>query len=236
MAKSEPFENPRAPGLDDISTRWPLIRDPVQFVMRYAPAIQAYLQAILKNRHDAEEVSQDFLLKGLLRGLLRTEHLHGRFRHYLKTAVRNAAIDHLQKRKPAPLSDATRLPDPHDPETRADSEWVAQWRTCLLDRTFQALDHHQRQTKGNLFHTALRLTVDHPDEDSKALAARASASVGRAIGAAAFRQQLSRARRLFADLLVEEVRHTLQTPTRELIEEELAELGLLSFVRDIVVD
>jgi hypothetical protein len=221
-----------APGLEEISTRWPLIRDPVQFVLRYAPAIRKYLEALLRNVHDAEEVSQDFLLKGILRGFVRTTELRGRFRDYLKIAVRNTALTHLQRRRPTSPggSDLAWMADPHDASSQAEQEWLAEWRRCVLDRVLQALDHHQQRTPGNLFYTVVRLSLDHPDEDSTALAARAGTLAGRPLRADAFRKQLSRARRLFAELLVAEVRQTLEQPTPERLAEEMAELGLLPFV------
>jgi RNA polymerase sigma-70 factor (ECF subfamily) len=223
-----------APGLHEISTRWPLIRDPIQFVLRYAPAIRKYLEALLRNTHDAEDVAQDFLLKGILSGFVRTEQLRGRFRDYLKTAVRNTALNHLQRRRPASLdaADMVRVPDPHDETAAAEEQWVAEWRGCVLDRALQALDAHQRQAPDSLFYTAVRLSLDHPDEDSTALAARASALTGRTVQAAAFRKQLSRARHRFAELVVDEVRNTLEQPTPERVAEELAELGLLEQLRD----
>src|SRR5438067_715286 len=124
-----------APGLDQISTRWPLIKDPVQFVLRYAPAIQKYLEALLRDSDDAGEVTQEFLLKGLLRGFVRTPQLRGRFRGYLKTAVRNAAFDHLQRRRPdrAGGLDPAYLPAPVE-EDPAESEWADARRRCVLDR------------------------------------------------------------------------------------------------------
>ena len=232
----DPSERAAAPGLEEISTHWPLIRDPVQFVMRYAPAIRKYLEALLHNAHDAEDVTQDFLIRGLLLGFVRTENLLGRFRHYLKRAVRNAALNHLQ-RKPANRAGGAvpaALADPHNAELAAEQQWLAEWRGCLLDRALQGLDHHQRQVPGNLFHTVMRLVLDHPEEDSVALAARAGTLVGRPVEAGAFRKQLSRARRRFAELLQEEVRQTLEQPTPERVREELAELGLLSYLRDFL--
>ena len=59
-----------AANLSQISTRWPLISDPVQFVFRYAEPIQRYLGAIIKNPHDAEEVVQDFLLRAFQHGFV----------------------------------------------------------------------------------------------------------------------------------------------------------------------
>jgi hypothetical protein len=223
-----------APGLEEISTRWPLIKDPTQFVLRYAPAIQKYLEALLRNDHDAEEVTQDFLLKGLLRGFVRTPELRGRFRDYLKAAVRNTALNHLERHRRAPgAALPAGGPAAREGPGPADQEWAEQWRRCILDRVWQALEHHEQQHRqaGNLGYTALRLTVDHPEEDSPALAARAAALTGRPLRADAFRKQLSRARVLFAESLVAEVAQTLERPSADEVEEELIEVGLMPYVR-----
>jgi RNA polymerase sigma-70 factor (ECF subfamily) len=239
MARRSRSDSSPAPGLDEISTRWTLIRDPVQFAMRYAPAIRKYLKALLKSSHDAEEVAQDFLLKGLLRGGAPATQLRGRFRHYLKAAVRNAALTHLQRQKPVRAGgaiDPAHLADPRDEQTLAEQDWLAEWRRCLIDRALQALDHHQQRTPDNLFYTVVRLSLDHPDEDSRALADRASTAAGRPILPAAFRKQLSRARRRFAELLAAEVAQTLEQPTPDQVEEELSEVGLLSYVRPYLAE
>ncbi len=221
--------------LDQISTRWPALSDPTQFVMRYATAIQHYLHALIKNPHDVEEVLQDFLLRGLLHGFVRTGQLRGRFRDYLKAAVRNAALDHLRKRTlpREPLLDLDKLSLGED-SGPTQQTWVAEWRRCVLDRAWEALYRHQRRSPGNLFHTVLRLASEHPDEESPALADRAATLAGRPLGAAAFRKQLSRARRLFAELVIKEVAQTLADPAPEHIESELVELGLFPYVREFL--
>jgi RNA polymerase sigma-70 factor (ECF subfamily) len=232
----EPFHPDAGPkaALDQISTRWSLISDPVQFVLRYAPAIRQYLEALLKDPDDAEEVAQDFFLAGLQRGFLRTDDLRGRFRDYLKTGVRNAALTHLRRRKSSHASgpDPAQLPAP----SGAEDEWVAGWRRCLLDRAWQALDRHQARSPGNLGYTVLRLAAGHPDEDSEALAARAAVLAGRPLRADAFRKQLSRARRLFAEFLAAEVAQTLEAATPERLEDELSDLGLMAYVRAYLPD
>jgi len=218
--------------LDQISTRWVLIRDPEQFTLRYAPAIRKYLEAILRDPHEAAEATQEFVLKGLRLGMVDPDGLRGRFRDYLKRAVRNAALTHLRRKKPGgPLPG--QLADPRA-DTDADREWLAEWRRCVLDRTWRRLEAHQRESPGNLAHTVLRLSVEHPDEDSDALAARAGRQSGRPLLPAAFRKQLSRARRLFAGFLVAEVAQTLEEPTAERVEEELAAVGILPVVRDFL--
>lgn len=47
----------------------------------------------------------------------------------------------------------------------------------------------------------------------------------------AFRKQLSRARVAFAQTLIEEVEQTIESPPPEAVMEELAEVGLLEYVR-----
>src|SRR5262249_42902178 len=81
-------------------------------------------------------------------------------------------------------------------------------------------------------YTALKLTVDRPDESSAQLAERAAALAGRAVSVDVFRKQLSRARRRFAQMLVDEVRQTLENGGSEEIVDELCDLGLMEYVRD----
>jgi hypothetical protein len=72
--------------------------------------------------------------------------------------------------------------------------------------------------------------ADHPEDDSATLAARTTALIGRPIRGDAFRKQLSRARRLFAELLLAEVARTLKKPTTAEVELELIEVGLMPYV------
>jgi hypothetical protein len=60
-----------APGLDQISTHWSAIHDPASFTLRYAPAIRAYLLALLRDGHEADEAAQEFLLRVVERGFVR---------------------------------------------------------------------------------------------------------------------------------------------------------------------
>jgi DNA-directed RNA polymerase specialized sigma24 family protein len=88
--------------LDEISTEWSILVDPARFVARYEDAIRRYLSALIKNPHDAEEVVQDFFLKiTRLHGFFRVRAERGRFRDYLKSAIRNAALNFLRDRQPA---------------------------------------------------------------------------------------------------------------------------------------
>lgn len=220
-------------GLDQISTRWPLIQDPARFVMRYAPAIQGYLEVFLKNPHDVEDVCQAFLLRVLQRGIVEPSALHGRFRDYLIASVRNAALAHMRRRTAVSMESEQlqRLPAEVNVEFPADEEWIARWRRVVLSTVWLALENHQAERPGSVNYTVLRTLVDHPQEDSRQLAARVSERVGQSIRPETFRKQVSRARRLFAELLLEEIARTLENPTPIAIEEELIDIGVMKYVR-----
>ena len=216
------------------------MNDPARVVVRYAPAIRSYLEAILQNPHDADEVAQEFALHVLNHKFDGASPERGRFRDYVKVSARNAALMYLRRkgrdaRRWSLTAELGAEPGQHvgrqRPAAAAADEWVGHWRRCLLDKVWHALESHEMRSPGNLFHTALRLSVDFPKEDSEALAARAAAASGRPVRADAFRKQLSRARRMFAELLVEEVAATLHQPTPAEVDEELADLGLMAYVR-----
>jgi RNA polymerase sigma factor (sigma-70 family) len=224
------------PILDQISTCWHRVHDSAYVAASYERAIRRYLEALLKNTHDAEEVTQDFLLRVHEQGLGRARPERGRFRDYLKKAVRNAALNFLRRQRAPGRSALPLKPEvlADDAGPRAERQWLADWRRSLLERAWQALEIHQHLSPGSLYHTVLRLAVEHPDEDSCALAERASAQAGRAVRPGTFRQQLSRARRLFAGFLTRAVARTL--PAGWNLEDELTDLGLMGYVRPHLPD
>ncbi len=226
-------ENAAKPRLDEISTEWSIVRDPTHFVRRYAPAIQRYVRALVHNCHDAEEIVQNFFLRIAQNGLLRPSQ-GGRFRDYLKAAVRNAARNYLFRNRAPKPADPALLQDCIADKSQAagDQVWVNEWRKCLLERACRALEQHQSQSPGNLFHLVLNMIANNPLDDSKTLAARTSALIGRPLRDEAFRKQVSRARRLLARLLVREVAQTLGDSTPAQVKEELIVLGLWQYIRD----
>lgn len=213
--------------LEYISTHWRSVEDPAQFVLRYAPAIRGYIDCLLKGSQDAEDVAQDFLASVMGRQFSAEQINRGRFRDFLRASVRNAVIDHLRAKKHVSV-------DPQLLENTlaaaGDHQWLDSWRSCLLDAALLRLRQFQRDTPDNLYHTVLRLTLDFPDDDSPSLARRLSQATGREVRSDAYRQQLHRARRKFAELLVGLVGETLREADEERLAEELCELGLKGYV------
>ncbi|MFO0881395.1 MAG: sigma-70 family RNA polymerase sigma factor [Gemmataceae bacterium] len=217
--------------LEQISTRWPLITDPGKFFLRYAPAIQRYLGAILRDRHAVEEVTQELILRLLEKQIAPEQVQRGRFRDYLKAVVRNAALSHLRREQARPSRTSEGLDQvsgrEEDPMRLAERTWNEQWRDCLLDRVWDNLDGHERENPASRCCTVLRLRLAHLDDDTTRLAERLSQRIGETVRPDAFRKQLSRARRTFARYLLREVAQTLEQPTARDIEDELRDLGLL---------
>jgi hypothetical protein len=63
------------------------------------------------------------------------------------------------------------------------------------------------------------------------MAEQLSARLGKPVSAAWVRKTLERARHKYADLLLHEVAQTLDNPTLEALEEELVDVGLLTYCR-----
>lgn len=212
-----------------ISTRWQQITDPEQFLLLYGPAVRRYVHCLVRDPHEADEVLQEFLLAVLRHRFATASPDRGRFRDYLKQALRHAVADHYRRR---PRREVSGVAWDQLAGSAADQTWRDEWQRCVLDRSWRELERHEQSTPGNLFYTVLRLVADRPDADSATLATLVKAHKGQAVRADAVRQQLSRARRKFAALIVAEVRRGLDHATPAALREELAELGLMRFVSD----
>lgn len=234
--------------LDQVVTQWSLLRlahQPVDpgspqarqaMLLKYRNAVRGYVAALLQGHADADDVAQDVLVR-LMRGdFASADPSRGRFRDFLKFAVRNMVRNHWsrqQRRSAVSLDDTTGL-DPAGSAVEAedsDAAWTAECRNQLLETTWQALEQYEQATPGCCHFTLLRLRTEHPDADSTELAEHLSRTTGKVWRADAGRQQLRRARLRFAELLVEELAASLKQPTPDAVEEELVALGLIGFVR-----
>src|SRR5262249_47532009 len=145
------LRQPTSQRLDDITTEWEIVHDVGQFVERYAPAVRRYLRAVIRNVHDAEEVAQDFFLRVSRHGFVHVRQEGGRFRNYLKKAVRNAALNFLRwGRGHATTSDTSVLLAEAKAKLGPEQLWTTEWRSCLLERALHTLQLKEGASPGNL--------------------------------------------------------------------------------------
>jgi len=232
--------------LEAISTRWTLLRQAHAgsvassgeargaLVLRYLPAVRRYVRAMVEKEQDAEDLTQDVVVRLMSGDFAGADPGRGRFRDLLKVAIRNMVRNfwsRSRRRRPVDL-DVGRLEDASDDSP--DDPWLVNWRQGVLDLVWKALEQEQRRRSGSMTYSLLRLRAAHPDETSEQLAERLSEKTGRAVRADAVRQQLRRARLRFADLLIEEISGGLSDPTPERIEDELIALGLLEPIKPLL--
>ncbi len=229
--------------IEAIQTRWSLIRNAHLtgqpeaagearrlLLMRYAPAIRRYLGGIVRNENEADELSQDVMLR-LMRGDFGgADPGRGRFRDLLKTAIRNMVRSSWQKSGRRRTVDAELDRIGNQDESAQDAEWTQLWRKSVLDHTWNRLRAEDGDKPGSAYH-ALKLKTESPDASSEALAEQLTRSTGTVIRADNCRQILRRARARFAAHLLDEVRAGLDSESDDRLQEELAALGLLELVR-----
>jgi DNA-directed RNA polymerase specialized sigma24 family protein len=233
------------PRLNEISTLWSVVLQANQdeaeaarlaqrrLLERYGGAVRRYLLGALRDPDAADELFQEFallLVDGDLRG---ADRQRGRFRDFVKGVLFHLVARHHRERRRRPQALPPDHPGPAvEPEELPDQEapFRASWRAELLDRSWAALEAHERQT-GQPFYTVLRFRADHPKVPSARMAEELGGKLGRALTAAGVRKTLERARDRFAELLLDEIIQTLGAPTRGQLEEELIELNLLDRCR-----
>jgi RNA polymerase sigma-70 factor (ECF subfamily) len=231
--------------LSHISTCWTLVFQAHQtradaahvaqrtLMQRYCGAVYRYLLGALRDPDAADELSQEFALRFVRGDFKRADPERGRFRDFVKTSVYHLIIDYQRRRRgePLPLPPDSLGPAAAESEPLAsDQEFLSRWREELLNRAWEALEEKQERT-GQLFYAVLRFRAQYPQLNSTQMAEQLAARLGKPLTDAGVRQTLHRAREKFAELLLEEVGRSLQTADTDRIEQELIDLGLLSYCR-----
>jgi RNA polymerase sigma factor (sigma-70 family) len=207
-----------------------------ELVLKYRRAIRAYLGAMLRDDHAADELTQEVILRLLSGDFAGATPEKGRFRNYLKVAVRNMARSYWQERqrRAATAVDAAELAVAASEDSTDDTVWDYDWRSALLNSTWVALRQFESSSPGNVFHAVLKLRSEFPDFNSTELAQRLSEQTGTTYTASNVRQQLRRAKFRFAQLLVQEIASSLDWPLPDEVEQELVDLGLIKYVREFL--
>jgi RNA polymerase sigma-70 factor (ECF subfamily) len=231
--------------LSRIATMWTLVRQAhedepsaarqaqAKMLERYGGAIRRYLQGVLRDPDAADELFQEFALKFLHGSMRGADPGRGRFRDFVKGVLFHMMADHHRRRG----KQGHALPEDH-PDLAVsppslldvDRDFLTSWRDDLLARTWSALQAWQEESKQPFF-TILRFRADHPDMPSPQMAQELNGILGKTVTAANVRQLLHRSREKFADLLLDDVVHSLEAPTADQVEQELIQLNLLEYCR-----
>src|SRR5262249_53074043 len=234
--------------LNQIVTLWSVVRQAhtdeseqgrqarQRLLERYLCAIRRYLLGAVRDADTADDLVQDFAIRFLGGALAGADPSRGRFRDFVKGVLFHLVADYHKKKARGHRQFADDAPEPGaDCSLAAERElaFAQSWREETLARGWAALQKHE-QTQGQPYYTVLRLRAQKPDLSSAQLAVEVSAQLGKEVTAAGVRKTLERARDAYAEFLVEDIAQGLDAPTRERIEEELADLGLLEQCREAV--
>jgi RNA polymerase sigma-70 factor (ECF subfamily) len=234
--------------LSQIATQWTMLyqahrgaedeaaRARQLLMQRYCGAVYRYLLRAVRDPSVAEDLTQEFALRFIQGRFGQVDREQGRFRNYVKGALFRLVQDHYRSLgrgpKALPLKDGADVLAPDEAEA-SEQAFHDSWRQELLSRAWRALEQAQAQA-GQPYHDLLRLRVDQPDLSSTQLAEILGARLGRTLSSANVRQLVHRARERFAELLLEDVRTSLEGAPLEQVEEELAELNLLKYCKDLL--
>jgi RNA polymerase sigma-70 factor (ECF subfamily) len=235
---------PAANHLSDLSTSWTLLIQAHQgaeaerkrardtLIQRYRVVVRRYLGGALRHEPNAPTAVDDCeqecwkrLVEGRFQG---ANPQRGRFRDYLRAVLSNLVNDQRRQRRQAPgeLGEvASPLAEPF-----SDDEYRKVYGAELLRRALERLRLQDEQT-GQGFHAVLLTRRDHTEDSMEELARRLS-QPEQEQNANWVRQMLYRARRHLCELIRLEVAGELSNPTREAVDEELAELGLLVYCQE----
>jgi RNA polymerase sigma-70 factor (ECF subfamily) len=201
-------------------------------IERYGGAVYRYVLAALKDRHEAEELSQEFALRFMRGDFRNADPAQGRFRNFVKSSLFYMVVKHRRKRdqRPQSLAHDQEPPAPPEAEPQEDETFVRSWREELLARAWQQMEA-EGATGGRQYFVVLRARSEYPAASSEELARIASGQLNATLTPAHVRQLLHRARKQFAKILVREVAESLAENSPGDLEEELVELGLWEYCR-----
>lgn len=202
-------------------------------LLRYGDAVYRYLLHAVRDPQAADDLSQEFALRWLSGAFKNADPARGRFRGYLSTALHNLVIDYYRRRQGEPLPlkpDSVDHPPAAPAPDRLEIAFVQEWRQGVLDAAWRELERAEVEGEGRHY-TVLRWRATNPDSEVAACADYLSGRYGKAFTAAGVRQTLHRARKKYADLLLQEVARSLGGGSPEAVEQELVDLGLLGYCR-----
>jgi RNA polymerase sigma-70 factor (ECF subfamily) len=232
--------------LSDINTQWTDVLEAhkgtgasavsaqEKLIQRYGGAVYRYLLGIVRDANVADDLAQEFALKFLNGAFRNANPERGRFRNFVKSAVLNLVHDYHRRRRNQPqILSSEESAEPQalseTPPEMDERQFIESWRNELLARAWADLER-QDETSQPLY-VVLRFRADHPEMKPADMTVQLSTQLNKPLNENWVRQMLHRARKLFADYLLDDVIQSLHRPTQDELEQELADLGLLDYCR-----
>lgn len=198
-----------------------------QLMQRYCGAVYHYLLGAVRNDDVAMDLFQEFALRFVRGDFRRADPGRGRFRDYVRKALIHLVTDYhrARNRQPEPLPADVADPVSLTKQADEDSEFLRSWREELISRTWQALGEAHPT-----LHAVLLYQAEHPGVTAAQMAQTLGPQLGKSISYGHLRVLLHRARKLFGELLRNEVHHSLESPDETALTEELRDLDLAKLV------
>lgn len=234
------------PRLSQLSTHWTMLTNAydvsteefdraLQFqTLRYLGAVHRYFLRTVRDPEVVEDLNQEFATRFLEGNFLKYDPKLGRFRDYIKRAVRNLMVDyHRGKARTRRIESDWEHAIIDDSASERDEEFIEAWRGEILDRAWNALEELQRRTKAP-YYTVLKYRAQHPRQSSEEMATHLEKVLGQELTPAAVRNRLQHAREKWVGFIVDEVKLGLSDKSRSAVEEELADLRLLHLCKPVI--
>jgi len=205
--------------LKTLSRPWTQSPSAAALIVRYlAPMRQQLLQWT-----GSESITDDSLemLIGHLVAQGFGQHGRGRMRDFLIRGIRSATkatIGEIAENDRPAIDFAT---------WKADSpDWIANWRGELLARVWRELERDEHHDLSRPLYSILKTATAHPRENAEMLAVRINTQSDIAVDPATIQALIAPARKRFAELVIQEVAHTLEDRTETSVMAELHAVGL----------
>jgi RNA polymerase sigma-70 factor (ECF subfamily) len=105
--------------------------------VRYADDVRGYVQSIVREPHDAEDITQNVFAK-LSKAILKYEQREVPFAAWILRVARNVAVDHMRARRAIPCEEVRELYPQHDDDS-------SDTRALTLRDALAALPDEQRE-------------------------------------------------------------------------------------------
>jgi RNA polymerase sigma factor (sigma-70 family) len=204
-------------------------------IQRYQGAVYRYLLGALRDPDAADDLFQDFALRIMQGAFRRVDPQRGRFRDYLKSTLIHLVADYQNRRRirAVPMDNSFNEPAVAADNPAADEDrFLQSWKEELLAKAWESLQRAE-QEGGQPYYSALRFRAEHSGATSADMARRLTEQLRpeHAFTDTGIRKTLERAKKQFADLLLDEIAASLEDPTPEQLEQELIELELMPHCR-----